>query len=303
MLLPEQFTSREFRSARIALTMKPESHSATTEPLAHYSLSRYSPGTSSCGTSCVRTSFWSVSPACSTPPTASASNAFPSSINSATLSESAPSMLDNPCKSPDCPPDLSLSASGANASVSTLWLFPRTRVLSAVGVLAPVVFWPRAFVFTAAFFKAGFFFANFFFGVPLFLARFFLTVFFRGFPFFPADPFGFVSFLLVLFLAIGAVYHRHHAFSRKRARRIARKPTGPATQFPPLVGDARPEATILFQLPTDHLTLRQTWHTAFNSQANGRITSGLPTIHPECCGRRTALVRIARYMAASGHGR
>ena len=28
----------------------------------------------------------------------------------------------------------SLSASGANASVSTLWLFPRTRVLSAVGV-------------------------------------------------------------------------------------------------------------------------------------------------------------------------
>jgi len=33
------FTSREFRSARIVLTMKRESHSATTEPLAHYSLS------------------------------------------------------------------------------------------------------------------------------------------------------------------------------------------------------------------------------------------------------------------------
>src|SRR5258706_2573999 len=219
------FASCEFRSAKIALTMKPESHSATTEPLAHYSLSRYSPGTSSCGTSCVRTSFRSVSPAYSTPATASASNAFPSSINSATLSESAPSMLDNPCKSPDCPPDLSLSASGANASVSTLWLFPRTRVLSAVGVLAPVVFWPRAFVFTAAFFKAGFFFTNFFFGAPLFLARFFLTVFFNGFPFFPA-LFRFVSFLLVLFLAIGAVYHRHHACSRKRARRTARKTHG-----------------------------------------------------------------------------
>src|SRR6266851_9976557 len=208
MLLPEQFTSREFRSARIALTMKPESHSATTEPLAHYFLSMYSPGTSSCGTSCVRTSFSSVSPACSTPDTASASNAFPSSINSATLSESAPSMLDNPCKSPDCPP-LALSPSSANASVSTLWLFPLTRVLSAVGVFAPVVFLPRAFVvFTAAFFNAGFFFANFFFGVPLFLASFFLTLLFIGFLFFPADPFGFVRFLLVLFLAIRAVYHR-----------------------------------------------------------------------------------------------
>jgi hypothetical protein len=36
-----------------------------------------------------------------------------------------------------------------------------------------------------------------------------LAVFFSGFPFFPADPFGFVRFLLVLFLAIRAVYHRH----------------------------------------------------------------------------------------------
>jgi hypothetical protein len=56
---------------------------------------------------------------------------------------------------------------------------------------------PRAFVvFTAAFFNAGFFFANSFFGVPLFLASFFLTVFFIGFLFFPADPFGFVRFLI-----------------------------------------------------------------------------------------------------------
>jgi hypothetical protein len=30
-----------------------------------------------------------------------------------------------------------------------------------------------------------------------------------GFLFFPADPFGFVRFLLVVFLAIRAVYHRH----------------------------------------------------------------------------------------------
>ena len=47
--------------------------------LTHYSLSRYSPGTSSSGTSCVRTSFSSAFPASSTPVTTSASNAFPSS--------------------------------------------------------------------------------------------------------------------------------------------------------------------------------------------------------------------------------
>ena len=58
-------------------------------------------------------------------------------------------------------------------------------------------------------FQSGLFCANFFFVVPLFLARFFLTGSFSGFPFFPADPFGFVSFSLVLFLAIRAVYHRH----------------------------------------------------------------------------------------------
>src|SRR5713226_9805900 len=46
------------------------------DPLTHYSLSRYSPGTSSCGTSCVRTSLSSVSSASSTPFTTSASNAF-----------------------------------------------------------------------------------------------------------------------------------------------------------------------------------------------------------------------------------
>src|SRR5207249_6721239 len=114
-----------------------------------------------------------------------------------------------------------------NASVSTLW--PRPRVLSAVGVLAPIVFRPRAFVFTAVFFKAGFFFANFFLEVPLFLTRFFFNVFFSGFPFFPADPLGFVSFFLVLFLAMRAVYHRHSACSRNRARHTERKPTGAVT--------------------------------------------------------------------------
>ena len=76
------------------------------------------------------------------------------------------------------------------------------------GVFAPVIFLLGAFVFTAAFFRAGFF-SNFFFGVPPFLASFFLTVLVVGFHFFPADPFGFVRFLLVLFFAIRAVYHRH----------------------------------------------------------------------------------------------
>src|SRR5271165_2187578 len=72
-----------------------------------------------------------------------------------------------------------------------------------------------------------------------------------------------------------------HPCSRNRARRIARKPTGPATQFPQLISDAGPDATTLFQLPTDRFTLRQMWHSAFNSQPNDRITSGLPTTHPE----------------------
>ena len=46
------------------------------------------------------------------------------SSNSSTLSESAPWTLDNPCKSPDCSPDRAPSPVSANATVSTLWLFP-----------------------------------------------------------------------------------------------------------------------------------------------------------------------------------
>src|SRR6266568_2254225 len=132
------------------------------DPLTHYPLSRYSPGTSSCGTSCVRTSRSSASPASSTPFTTSASNAFPSSSNSSTLSESALWTLDNPCKSPDCSPDRALSPSSANAIASTLWLFPRTCFLSAPAVFPPVVFLPPIFVFTSAFFGAAFFFVCFF---------------------------------------------------------------------------------------------------------------------------------------------
>jgi TPR repeat protein len=39
-------------------------------------------------------------------------------------------MLDNPCRSHDCPP-LALCPSSVNASVSTLWLFSRACVLRA----------------------------------------------------------------------------------------------------------------------------------------------------------------------------
>src|SRR5437667_2200104 len=113
------------------------------DPLTHYFLSRYSPGTSSCGTSCVRTSPASASSASSTPVTTSASNAFPSSSNSSTLSESAPWTLDNPCKSPDCRPDRVSGSSGRNASVSTLLRFSRTCFLTTLTVLA-IVFLPTA---------------------------------------------------------------------------------------------------------------------------------------------------------------
>src|SRR5258708_37419765 len=89
------------------------------------------------------------------------------------------------------------------------WHPRRTGVVTAMGGRALVVSSPTAFVFSAAFFKAGFFFASFLFGVPCCLARSFVTVFFSGFPFFPADPSCLVRFLLVLFLAIRAVYHRH----------------------------------------------------------------------------------------------
>src|SRR5437660_1711395 len=89
-------------------------------------VSRYSSRTSSYGTSCVRTSPSSASSASSTPFATSASNAFPSSSNSSTLSESAPWMLDNPCKSPVCSPARAPSPSSANGTLSTLWFFPRT---------------------------------------------------------------------------------------------------------------------------------------------------------------------------------
>ncbi|SRR6266481_9953361 len=133
---------------------------------SHSSLSRYSPGTSSWGTSCVRTSPSSASPASCTPFTTSASKAFPSSSNSSTLSESAPSRLDNPCKSPDWPPERADSPSGENVTVSMVWLLPRTRFFTA-----------RVAFPTAFFLGAAFFFADFLFGVAAFFFCFFRDFF------------------------------------------------------------------------------------------------------------------------------
>src|SRR5882724_2171083 len=163
----------------------------------HYFLSRYSPGTSSCGTSCVRTSASSASSASSTPLTASASNVFPSSSNSSTLSESAPWTLDNPCKSPDWSPDRATAPSSANASVSTLRLFLRTCFLTAAAFLAPTFF------FASTFFGAAFFFGMFFLGGTLFSARLILTAFFIG-----ATLPAICLFFVFSLVAIRAVYHR-----------------------------------------------------------------------------------------------
>src|SRR5216683_7175207 len=117
------------------------------DPLTHYFSSRYSPGTSSCGTSCVRTSPASASSASSTPFSTSASNAFPSSSNSCTLSESAPWTLDNPCKSPDCSPEREPDSFRENVNTSRRWLSPRFCLLPAATVFPRIAFLPRAFLF------------------------------------------------------------------------------------------------------------------------------------------------------------
>jgi len=87
----------------------------------------------------------------------------------------------------DCPPDRAPCPSGANATVSTLWLSSRIRFLSAPVVFRPVAFFPPAFVFTSPFFGAVFFVANPFLIVTLFLASFFLPAFFIGATFFLAE--------------------------------------------------------------------------------------------------------------------
>src|SRR5712664_3848678 len=140
---------------------------------------RYSSGTSSSGTSWVFTSPSSASPASSTPLTSSASNAFPSSSNSSTLSEPAPAIPDNPCRSPDCPPDRAPRPLGSNTTLPIFSLFPRTF-----------------FFLRAAFFRKGF----------LFGAIFFFAGFFLGAAFLPA-AFLFAFSLFLFLVAIRGVYH------------------------------------------------------------------------------------------------
>src|ERR1700752_4708534 len=151
--------------------------------LIHYSLCLYSSGTLSSGTSCVRTGPVSGPGASSTPFTISASNAFPSSSNSATLSESASSILDNPCNSPDSSPARrSLpNSSGANATVSSPPLFSRTSSKTKASLSRLIPFLPPDRVFIDAVFGGVFLFANFFLGFNIFLADFFfLIAFFIG---------------------------------------------------------------------------------------------------------------------------
>src|SRR5580693_6894798 len=151
-----------------------------------YSVSEYSPGTSSSGTSCVCTSCPSASPALSTPATTPASNAFPSSSNSSTLSESAPSRFDKPCKSPDCPPDRAPNPLGSNTTVSTPSLLPRDLVFLSF------FFFGAAFRAGAAFLAGGAFFAALFLGVDFRFGVFLGLV-------------GFFFFLVLV--AIAGVYH------------------------------------------------------------------------------------------------
>src|ERR1700682_5379557 len=124
----------------------------------------------------------------------SASNAFPSSTNSPTLSESTVSALDNPCKSPAC-------TAGRDG-------FLKTSTGFALTVLLPTPFLPMPFIFAAAFFKTSLFF-----GAAFFLDTFFVTFFLAGFlllaaVFLSAVFLSFVCFFLVFLLVIRAVYHR-----------------------------------------------------------------------------------------------
>src|SRR3984893_11835465 len=125
------------------------------EVLLQFSL-KSSGKSSSCGRWWVRTSPSSASGASSTPFTTSASKALPSSSNSSTLSESALSISDNPCKSPDCPPDFEPNPLGSRFMVSTLCPSPRDARLDPImrvlfrGTGRPSAA-PRGLVFFVAF--------------------------------------------------------------------------------------------------------------------------------------------------------
>jgi hypothetical protein len=116
-----------------------------------------------------------------------ASNAFPSSSNSSTLSESARSMSRNPCRSPDWALERD-PRTFSNAGASR-WLFLRAGFLDARPVV-PVIFLE---LIPPRFFVIGFF-AAFFFGARPPAMTFLLE-----------DRLDFVACLPFFFIAIHAV--------------------------------------------------------------------------------------------------
>ncbi len=125
-------------------------------PKSYQSLSRYSSGTSSSGTSCVWTSRFLSSSARSTPPTTPASNAFPSSSNSPTLSESALSSSRNPCKSPDCPAERG-PVSSSNAALCRAFLRRVPSRCEELAVPSALLALDGAFFLAVSFFEAPLF--------------------------------------------------------------------------------------------------------------------------------------------------
>jgi len=146
-----------------------------------YSSSRYSPGTSSSGTSRVRTSFPSRPLEFSTPANTPASNAFPSSNNSSTLSESALSTFDRPSRSPDCNPETSREDSSELSSWPLFRLVLRTAL--ALFVFAGTLFLATVLSGTVFLFanrfcagRSGFLAALFFDLVDFFLVFFLVAI-------------------------------------------------------------------------------------------------------------------------------
>ena len=176
--------------------------------LEAYSLSRYSPGTSSSGTSRVRSSRSSASPESSTPATIPASKEFPSSSNSSTLSESASSLPDKPCKSPDCPASESCGPEVHEP------LHPRHGFHANPGSWVRQKTWPPPSLGMVSFFRRLLLRQSFFFWVGLFPGAAFFFLFFVRRRFlacrcFCEDPPRFFDFfpglraLLIIFLVPG----------------------------------------------------------------------------------------------------
>ena len=125
--------------------------------------------------------FWSLQ----CPATIPASNAFPSSSNSSTLSESALSMFDKPSRSPDCNPETSGERSRESSGMSlSRRVGLRLGLLMALAALTgglAAVFWALTFgVLALAIFFAGFAVPVLALGFPAFTGFAFAGVFFRA---------------------------------------------------------------------------------------------------------------------------